>query len=115
MLDKTALIKRVMKTQTTDVMHTSAHAEAQNAGGFGSAAGESFAQRRSVEEQRKFVRGYNNSKIIGGATVPERAKTYTPPTKTMGAPALGGGAPGGAVGPKSSVITPRAIVAPPKR
>ena len=80
-LSKVALIKRVMKTQTADVAHTSAHAQAQNAGGFGAVSAESFAVRRSVEEQRKFVRGYKNSRIIAGATTVARAKTYTPPPK----------------------------------
>lgn len=68
-----------MRTQTADVMHSSGYAGAQNAGNFGAASTESFAQRRSVEEQRKFVRGYRNSRIIGGATNGVRAKTYTPP------------------------------------
>ena len=85
MADKTALLKRVMRTQTTDVMHTSGYARVQNAGSFGSASTESFTDRRSIEEQRKFVRGYHNSKIIGGAVGAPRAKTYTPPPpKTFG-------------------------------
>ncbi|MCL1839995.1 hypothetical protein FWF89_03320 [Candidatus Saccharibacteria bacterium] len=84
MADQSALLKRVMRTQTVDVMHTSAHASAQNSGNFGAASTESFAQRRSVEEQRKFVRGYHNSKIMGSAGCVGRAKTYTPPPKTFG-------------------------------
>jgi len=84
MADQIALLKRVMKTQTADVLHTSAHAQAQNSESFGAASTESFAQRRTVEEQRKFVRGYNNSRIIGGAANVPRAKTFTPPPKSFG-------------------------------
>jgi len=84
MPDKTALLKRMMRTQTTDVMHTSAYAGAQNGGNFGAASTESFAARQSVEERRKFVRGYRNSRIIGGCNGAPRAKTYTPPAKTVG-------------------------------
>lgn len=90
MLDKTALIKRVMKTKTRDVLHTSVHAEAQNAGNFGAAGVVSFGQRRSIEEQRKFVRGYKNSRIVSGAGVVARAKVYTPPAREGGATGVPG-------------------------
>lgn len=84
------ILKRVMKTQTVDTLHTSAYAGVQNAGNFGAASTESFAMRRSIDERRKFVRGYHNSKIISGSVMTPRAKTYTPPERTTGV--LGGSA-----------------------
>ena len=87
MADNIALLKRVMKTQTVDVMHSSGYAGAQNAGNFGAASAESFAARQSMEERRKFVRGYHNSRIIGGAAVGgPHAKVYTPPVREAGPP-----------------------------
>jgi hypothetical protein len=79
---KRLILERVMKTQKDDVLHTSAHAQAQNAGNFGAASTETFGQRRSIDEQRKFVRGYYNSRIMNGhAGNAPRAKVFTPPAK----------------------------------
>lgn len=86
-----------MKTQTTDVIHSSGYARSQNAGNFGSVSSETFSQRQAIQEQRKFVRGYNNSRIIGGGAGVQRAKTYTPPP------------------PKAPPSSSRMAPAPPKR
>ena len=82
------LIQRIAKTQTEDVLHSSAYAGAQNGESFGAASAESFRQRQSIEEQRKFVRGYRNSRIIGTSALSgPKAKSFEPtksPLKVIG-------------------------------
>ena len=85
-----------MKSNMEDVAHSSGYAQAQNAGALGATSTETFAQRRSIDEQRKFVQGYRNSRIIGGATGGMRAKTYNP-TKPIGS--VGGAKPLGGARP----------------
>lgn len=62
-MNENPLLKRLMKTEKKDVMHTSGYAEAQNAGNFGSSSAESFAKRKEIDEHRKTIKGYRDSKI----------------------------------------------------
>lgn len=64
-----------------EIFHTSAYAQAQANEAIGAAAGtESFQVRQELENQRKFVRGYKDSKLMQGTFTArgERAKTWTP-------------------------------------
>jgi hypothetical protein len=90
------LLKYVMKVDKADVMHSSGYAQAQNAGSFGATCSSSFMQRRDVDQQRKFVQKYRNTRTIGGAQGGLRAKTYTPggaPMGTAGAKPIGSSPP----------------------
>lgn len=90
MANKNPLLKYMMKTQTPEVLHSSGYAKAQNKDSFGAASTETFTERQRIEEQRKFVRGYRNSRLATSATSGYRAKAYTPPAKDSGEkPALG--------------------------
>ncbi|MDR3297840.1 MAG: hypothetical protein LBT19_00450 [Candidatus Nomurabacteria bacterium] len=99
MANNNPLLKYVMKTQTPEVLHSSGYAKTQNADSFGAASTETFSERRRIEEQRKFVRGYRNSLLAAGTSGIPRAKTYIPPAKSISTPA---GKP--TLGPKSAPI-----------
>ncbi len=47
----------------TDFMHSSGYAKAQNRESFGAAGAASFEIRKSLDEQRKYVKNYKSSKI----------------------------------------------------
>lgn len=58
------LLGRLMKEKKEDVVHTSAFAEAQNRGGFGSTSTESFERRREIDQQRTLVGGYRDARVV---------------------------------------------------
>ena len=63
--------KYVMKDENkSEVFHSSAYGQAQNGEGLGSASTESFEARRSQDQNRQFIQGYNNSKVMGSAFSP---------------------------------------------
>lgn len=70
-------LKRLMKAKMEDVAHSSAYAKAQNPGVMGSASAESFGARMMMEQNRKNVRGYGDSRVVSDmrAGAP-RAKTF---------------------------------------
>jgi hypothetical protein len=73
------LLKYVMKDQIADVIHSSAYASAQTGANFGATSSEAFAARQNIEENRRYVQGYRNAKIIGNALPAHgSAKVYTP-------------------------------------
>ena len=95
------LIHRVMKVKNkAKVFHSSGYARAQSGENFGAAGGmgESFKVRQTIEEKRKFVRGYNNAKIMNEAYAFERARSYIPRTGRSGGGAKGAAAKGGLQG-----------------
>ena len=60
------LNKYVHRGRTTkDIVHTSGYAKVAASGTFGSSSRESFSERRAVDQNRKIVRGYRNSRILG--------------------------------------------------
>ena len=56
-------LKRLMKEEKKDVMHSSAYGQAQNVGGMGVASTESFEKRRKIDMGRTQVRRYGESKV----------------------------------------------------
>ena len=77
------LIHRVMKVKNkAKVFHSSGYARAQSGENFGATggSGESFKARQKIEEKRRFVRGYNNAKIMNEAYAFERVRQYVPRT-----------------------------------
>lgn len=59
-----------------NMMHSSGFATAQSGVNLGAAAGETFAERQALDEKRKFVRRYSNSRIMNEFYGPERARKY---------------------------------------
>ena len=57
-------LKRLIKEETKDVIHTSAYGEAQNSGKMGTASTSSFLDRLRIDRNRSRVRGYDESKIV---------------------------------------------------
>lgn len=83
MVDKLKLTNRLMNVRDkSKVFHSSGYARSQSGASFGVASSESFAERRTVDENRKFVQKYNNSRITNRAYGVERARTYIPRTGT---------------------------------
>ena len=63
--------KYVMKDEDkSEVFHSSAYGQAQNGASMGSASTESFEARRSQDQNRQFIKGYNDSKVMGSAFSP---------------------------------------------
>ena len=65
--DKNKLVREfAMKhDEKKDFFHSSAYGTAQNEGNIGSAStGLTMDERKAIEEKRKFVKKYNNSKIF---------------------------------------------------
>lgn len=60
-------LKRLMKEESRDVIHSSAYAEAQNAGNIGTASVQSFAERQKIENNRTTVKGYRDSRVVNDA------------------------------------------------
>ena len=80
MADKRKLLSRVQgERRAEDVLHSSGFAQVQNSG-FGVTSGESFDERRAVDEHRRYVRGYQNARLVRSAYTGERARTYIPRT-----------------------------------
>lgn len=81
MTDKLKLTNRLMRIKDrSQTFHSSGYAQAQNRGNFGAASTESFAERQKINENRKFVRGYNNARVISDAYAFERVRNYIPRT-----------------------------------
>ncbi len=75
-MDSNPLLKRLMKESKDDVVHSSAYAKAQNAGGIGAASVESFAARQAMEAKRAMVGRYKDSNVVTGNTTTSRATRY---------------------------------------
>ena len=56
-------LKRLMKDEKEDIVHSSTYAQAQNDGGIGAASSESFEKRRKIDMERTQVRRYGESKV----------------------------------------------------
>ena len=96
------IIKRVMKDDKEDIFHSSAYGKAQNGAGMGVSSVESFAARRKIDQNRRVVKGYGDSNLVGQAiSNGPRAKTYTPPAPE----AQGGSAPARLLPPRNPGIS----------
>ena len=73
---KNPLLKYVINPDKEEVFHSSAFARAQNGGNIGSASSETFANRRRLDQNRQFIRGYGDSNIGNASNPALRAKTY---------------------------------------
>lgn len=83
MVDKRKLFSRVRgEKRAEDVLHSSGFARVQNGDNIGTASGESFDERRAIDEHRRFVKGYQNARLVRGAYTAERARTYVPRTNS---------------------------------
>ena len=64
-----------------EFFHTSGYAEAQNGANIGTAStGLTMAERKAIEEKRKFVSKYNDSKMFAETLSLRHAKKYDPNT-----------------------------------
>ena len=75
---KNPFLKYINKPEKDEVFHSSAFAKAQNAGNIGAASSETFTARRSLDQNRQFVRGYNDSRLVNTPNPALRAKAYDP-------------------------------------
>ena len=65
-----------------EMFHSSSYGMAQNADNIGTAStGLTMAERQAIEEKRKFVQKYNNSKIFESTYSLRHAKKYVPRTE----------------------------------
>lgn len=60
------LIKRTTNTTTSDVVHSSGYAKKQNGGSFGVSSNTTFSERQQIDQNRKLVQSYEDSKIGRG-------------------------------------------------
>lgn len=67
------LIKRTTNTTTSDVVHSSGYAKRQNGGSFGVSSNTTFSERQQIDQNRKIVQSYEDSKIGRGEVVRQTA------------------------------------------
>ena len=82
--DKNKLVREfTLKNDKKDeYFHSTAYASAQNGGNIGtSSTGLTMDERKAIEEKRKFVKKYNNSKIFESTYSLRHAKKYVPRTE----------------------------------
>ncbi|MBR3180434.1 hypothetical protein IKF57_02825 [Candidatus Saccharibacteria bacterium] len=83
-MDKNPFLHRLIKENTSEIVHSSGYAQT---GSMGSASAESFAKRREIDQNRTRVRSYNDSRIAASArNNAPRPQTYTPPTPSTPTP-----------------------------
>ena len=73
------LIKRISKTSTSDVSHSSGYAHVQNGGNFGAAGGSrnsSFEQRQSLNNNRQSLQAYGHSQVAQKHNFGEKSLTF---------------------------------------
>ena len=82
--DKNKLVREfAMKhDEKKDFFHSSAYGTTQNEGNIGTAStGLTMDERKAIEEKRKFIQKYNNSKIFESTYSLRHAKKYVPRTE----------------------------------
>lgn len=57
------IIRRLSRTKSSDVMHSSGYATAQNAGNFGSVSSQSFRKRQHIDSNRQIVQAYHHARV----------------------------------------------------
>lgn len=63
MFNNNSLLRRFNKAKREEVLHSSAYAEAQNAGKIGATGAQTFSERLRIEEQRKLVGKYRDALV----------------------------------------------------
>lgn len=82
MIQKNPFLKYLIKDKKEDIFHTSGYAKAQNGANMGAASTESYQVRVNVNQNRKRIRSYNDSRLVAGARMnAPKAKPYEPPKK----------------------------------
>ncbi|MBQ9017398.1 hypothetical protein IJ103_04160 [Candidatus Saccharibacteria bacterium] len=86
MADQRKLFNRVRGEKSAEeVMHSSGFAQVQSqhygSDGCGSTPG-SFADQRAADERRRYIKGYENARLVRGAYTAERARAYVPRTRS---------------------------------
>ncbi len=90
MVQKNPFLKYLIKDKKEDVFHTSGYAKAQNGDNIGAASAESYAVRVNINQNRKRIRNYSDSRLVAGARMnAPKAKVYEPPKMDTGALASG--------------------------
>ncbi|MBR5408926.1 hypothetical protein IK112_03245 [Candidatus Saccharibacteria bacterium] len=88
----TALLKYVMRHDNkSDMLHSSGYAKAQSGESFGAAGGSTFSERQNIEEKRRYIQGYRNSKIMNEYYGVERARATVPRAGGAGRSSNAGG------------------------
>ena len=77
-------LKRLMKVKSGDVLHSSAYARAQNSGMVGATSVESFDTRINIEQNRKNIRGYGDSRVVNDAFSSASRAKVLPGAKVSG-------------------------------
>ena len=81
-----------MKEKKEDIFHSSEYGKAQSAEAMGAASTESFGERMKMEQNRRIVQGYNDSRVVNGAYANgPKVKKYVPPEE-KGKKEVGGAA-----------------------
>lgn len=62
-MNKLSLIQRITKVKSSDVIHTSGYARAQNGDNIGAGSTQSFAERQAIEDRRQYIRSYRDSQL----------------------------------------------------
>lgn len=71
------------RSSKADFLHSSSFGKAQNGSGMGVTSSQSFNTRMAINQNRRVVRGYGDSRIVTGTrNTNMRAKTYTPTEDT---------------------------------
>ena len=65
-------LRRLIKEDKKDILHSSTYAKAQNKDGIGVDSVESFTKRREIDRNRTIIRGYDDSKIESESGVRDR-------------------------------------------
>ena len=82
--DKNKLVREfaTKNDKKDEFFHSTTYASAQNGGNIGtSSTGLTMDERKAIEEKRKFVKKYNNSKIFESTYSLRHAKKYVPRTE----------------------------------
>ncbi|MBR3122265.1 hypothetical protein IKF28_02355 [Candidatus Saccharibacteria bacterium] len=78
------LVKFMKKENEKDVFHSSAYAKAQSGAAMGVTSSQSFADRRRMEQNRRIVQGYGDSRVANSAfSNGPKAKTFSQGDKTI--------------------------------
>lgn len=94
---KNPFLKRLIKDNTDDVLHSSAYAKLRGSGSV--MVDQSFTARQRMEQSREFVRKYADSRVVN--TPGFRAKKVEEGNKGGNLGSAGGGSLGGASGDKT--------------
>lgn len=77
---KDFILKYVKKDKKENIFHSSSYGRAQNGTVMGAASTETFHDRRQIDQHRKVIQKYGDSRIASsGAMNGPHAKPYVPP------------------------------------